>query len=521
MRDVAAGLPAFAFSIFLLVDLSNAAANLNVPWSTTSYGPDGPWHAVSVQVGGVKSQGTTQIDLIPSGTYGSMILSDAACDAYPDTPCGKGGTWELAYTDTTGTNFRGGWYSDTGAKIGDGETFVQAMTVNGQTVSSVPLISVDNIAFSTPAGKKYGPQVGTMALGGSGSEQAQYFSTATSDSARSGFMVTGGLFNQSIIPSYSYLLHVGAAGFDYGGSLVLGGYDKGRTLGTYTNYTGSAVELLDIGIGVETGGSPFSDGLKTKTGLLLNNTSEQTTLQVGIDPGSPYMYLPGKTCEEIAKNLPVRYDTTLRYYLWDVDDPDYEKVVTSPAHLSFVFASGNSDVSNVTIKVPFALLNLTLDTPIVTKPTPYFPCNEYEPASGKQYRLGRSFLQAAFIGHNFRTSMTWLGQAPGPGPSRNGLGEERRDIADDDVSIETSEDDGSTFADSWSSHWTVLADDGSGDIISSPTPTADSSSTGNTDSIKPNASSSLSVGGIIGIVAGAVIILLATVLFTGTGELRE
>ncbi|KAL1631768.1 hypothetical protein SLS56_004287 [Neofusicoccum ribis] len=448
------GIWALALCLSLHVEIGDAAASLNVPWSTAYYGPDGPWQAVSVQVGGVSSQGTSQIDLIPSGTYGSMILSNAACDAYPNTPCGKGGTWDPAYTDSTGTNFKGGWYSDTGAKIGDGETYVQAMTVNGRTVSSVPLVSIDNIAFSTPAGKKYGPEVGTMALGGSGSEQAQFFSTATSDSAKSGFMITGGLFNQSVIPSYSYLLHIGATGFDYGGSLVLGGYDKGRTLGTYTNYTGDAVELLDIGLGVETGGSPFSDGFKSKTGLLLNNSGEHTTLSTGIDPGSPYMYLPGKTCEEIAKHLPIRYDTTLRYYLWDVDDPAYEKIVTSPAYLSFVFAPGTSDTTNTTIKVPLALLNLTLDTPIVSKPTQFFPCNEYEPTSGSNYRLGRAFLQAAFIGHNFRTSMTWLGQAPGPGSGRTGLGENRKDIADDDVEIETSEDDGTTFADTWSSHWT-------------------------------------------------------------------
>lgn len=493
---------ALALYLSLYFSFASAASNLPVPWSTTYYGPDGPWQAVTVQVGGVNSQGTTQVDLYPSGKFGSMILSEDACTDYPDTPCGKGGFWEPAYTSTTDTKYRADWKNNAGDYTGGGEEYIQAVTVNGQTVSNVPLVSIDDIEYSTPGGTTYGPEIGMIALGGVGSVQSQDFSTATSDSASSGFMLTAGLFNKSIIPSYAYGLHMGAAAFNYGGSLVLGGYDQGRIVGKYTNFTEGTVSLLDIGLGVETGGSPFSGGFKSKSGLLMSNLSEPSPLTINADPGNPYLYLPGKTCEEIAKNLPVTYDTSLRYYLWDTDDPLFEKIVTSPAYLSFVFPPATGETANVTIKVPFALLNLTLDTPIVSKPTPYFPCNDFTPLAGDTYRLGRAFLQAAFIGHNYRTEMTWLGQAPGPGASRNGLGETRRDIADDDVAIEPTEDEGSTFATSWSNYWTVLADD------SSETPSSGYTDGGNAGESSSN-SQKMSVGAVVGIVIGCIALLAA------------
>lgn len=497
-----------ALALVLLVQIGcgNAATNLAVPWSATYYGPDGPWTAITVQVGGVNSQGTSQVDLYPSGKFGSMILSKDACTNYADTPCGKGGFWEPSYTDSTDTNYRADWTNNAGNYDGGGEEYIQAVTINGRTVSNVPLVSIDEITYNTPGGKKYGPELGMLALGGVGDSQVQDFVTATSENASSGFMVTAGLFNKSIIPSYAYGLHIGAAAFDYGGSLVLGGYDQGRLLGKYTNYTEGTVQLLDIVLGVETGGSPFSDGLKSQSGLLRSNLSEPSPLTINADPGNPYLYLPGKTCEEISKLLPVSYDTSLRYYLWDTDDPSYEKIITSPAYLGFVFPPATGETANVTIKVPFALLNLTLDTPIVSKPTPYFPCNDFTPLAGDTYRLGRAFLQAAFIGHNYRTSSTWLGQAPGPGPSRNGLGETRKDIADDDVSIEPSEDDGNTFAESWSSYWTVLADD------SSPTESPSATSSGSANSVDSSSNSKgFSPGAVVGIVIGALVLLLAVV----------
>ena len=65
--------------------------------------------------------------------------------------------------------------------------------------------------------------------------------------------------------------------------------------------------------------------------------------------------------------------------------------------------------------MPFALLNLTLEAPLVTEATPYFPCY----LSDNIYSFGRAFLQAAFVAEDLSTGNgygTWFfAQAPGPG----------------------------------------------------------------------------------------------------------
>ncbi|KAM3414643.1 hypothetical protein BST61_g9802 [Cercospora zeina] len=101
----------------------------------------------------------------------------------------------------------------------------------------------------------------------------------------------------------------------------------------------------------------------------------------------------------IAALPPVTYDSTLNIYLWNADDARYE----------------------------------TIGTLI----------------------LGKSFLQAAFVGRNWDTGRGWLAQAPDPGALRNGLGEDIREVNRDDTSIDTNSDL-SLVNSSWSEHWTPL-----------------------------------------------------------------
>lgn len=502
-----------ALSAAIQVQFAQAASNFPVPWSTKFYGPDGPWQAISVSVGGVDTQATTQIDLYPSGAYGSPIITSEACEPYPDTPCGAGGIWSPTDANSTATSYRQGWIGHADQIQAYGASYIQSMTINGETVPYVPLVAIDNATVTSPAGKKYGPQCGNLALGIGGGVQTQNFPDASSD-VDTGFMFLPGLYNRSVIPSYAYGLHYGSATLRYGGSLVFGGYDKGRMLGKYTNHTGSEIELLDIGIGVQTGGSPFSSGEKAISGLLLNNTGQKTSVTVNPNPGIPGLYLPGKTCQEIAKHLPLTFDTSLQYYVLNTDDATYQKIISSPTYLAFTFpwTGDASGATNLTIKVPFLLLNLTLDAPLVDTPTPYFPCIPIDPTGGDVYRLGRAFLQAAFTGHNFIETHSWLAQAPGPGPSRNGLGVERKDLAAHATALETSaaDDDGTAWAKSWEGYWEPLAEDGT----QTATPTALASARADAGDAGQSAPGGLGTGAKIGIAVGAVaaVVLAAGVL---------
>jgi hypothetical protein len=93
---------------------------------------------------------------------------------------------------------------------------------------------------------------------------------------------------------------------------------------TYTaqSYTNAILQLdlLDIGIGVAEGGSPFP--YTSKSGLLAQGSSSiNGFIPVEADPKEPYLYLPVSTCQAIAQELPVTFQPKYGLYLWNITDP--------------------------------------------------------------------------------------------------------------------------------------------------------------------------------------------------------
>ena len=159
-------------------------------------------------------------------------------------------------------------------------------------------------------------------------------------------------------------LHIGAATLAYPGSLIFGGYDVGRIIGPTLEYSAkerSSVQLNDVVIGVELEHSPFP--ATSYSHLLSGGDESSSSFPAQVDPELPYIALPPPAIIAITDKLPVHYDPISKFYLWDTTDPKYRAIVSSPAYLGFVFvdvASINSNTS-VTIKVPFKLLDLTLE----------------------------------------------------------------------------------------------------------------------------------------------------------------
>jgi hypothetical protein len=445
---------------------------LLIPFSSRQYGPDGPWQAVSVQVGGVKSssltiaaQGAQQLDLYPGGSWPSLIPTNVSCSLYTKSTCGLGGLWS---PPAIPPNFRVSFEAnftdyDTNATFPGVQRVDQAITMAGQTCWNTTMVAVSNWSTINPDGSEMGMQLGRLSLGAPGASQWQTFTLNANQvgSALIGFTPSGGLYNQSIIPSYSYGLHIGSVPLHYPGSFFFGGYDKGRVIGPYTTWnsqTGNP-QLLDITVGVETGGSPAGFN---GSGSLLPRSGGQavpaTGIPVSIDSYQAYMQLPTGTCAAIAALLPVYYDSTLKFFRWNTSDPNTAKIVASPAYLSFIFPPGPGSSENVTIKVPFALLDLTLQAPISSTNVSYFPCLDYTPTPPVSQTtplaiLGRAFLQAAFIGNNFNNDVAWLAQAPGPGSTGQGLGYQPQDIQNLDTTIDVYTDP-TLFGKSWAGHWT-------------------------------------------------------------------
>lgn len=251
--------------------------------------------------------------------------------------------------------------------------------------------SISNRIYTLPNGVEYTSNVGNLGLGPSETTNVPSILEQIRDYGDIDYLAFG--------------LHLGSFPLDLPGSLILGGYDRSRALGMVGKFPLNYAFLMDVYIGTESGYSPFnvSGNISVYQGLDGDPPAQKYTRNLNgpkraavaeFDARFPYIFLPNGTCEAAAESLPVVWNASIGLYLWDVNDPRYKSTVSSPAYLGFVFAD-KEDV-DITIKVPFQLLNLTLLPPITEIPTPYFPCKPTESSWPGVFKLGRAFLQAAF-----------------------------------------------------------------------------------------------------------------------------
>ncbi|KAJ5216100.1 uncharacterized protein N7498_002507 [Penicillium cinerascens] len=481
--------------------ITEATSAFPFTWSDKSFVPDGPWQAVSVGIG-TPSQ---NVALYPGGRWASTILLSTICDNQTSwsslTACyaDDAGVFNRNKSISAGNNApnsagNGAWTDATLSGWASQSVFYDNFDIGlGSIVPNVSMTGLSDAYQTYPNGRNYPIEVGILSMGTPALTHIWGYTMMFIAS----YMYTSA---SRRTPSYSYGIHIGSAKLGIPGSAWLGGYDKNRIMGETsaqpftpfnTNPGGNLViGLQDIGLGVATGGSPWS--YSQKSGLLSDsNSSLIAPVTVQLDLTRPYLYLPRSTCDNIASTLPVTFNAYLGLYFWNTNDDNYRTIVTSPAYLSFLFQKDSTNNQNITIKVPFALLNLTLEATLVTEETPYFPCYP----SDNDYSLGRAFLQAAFVAENYGTGDgygTWfLAQAPGPGLV---------DVSDQtniQVSSSSIPATSNSWEVSWDSHWTAL-----------PSSTATSNSTNSTNSTtagsgaRTSGSSGLSQGAKIGIGVG-------------------
>lgn len=500
MRSLSLLLFAVAGRIFLI-----AADNgpYNVVWNTThSYGPDGPWNVVTVGVGSdSNNEPLSYIDLYPGGIWESMINTQAFCGGSSSASCpaASAGLYDYKNSSTAIQNVssRPGliwqWNSQDALNYsGTAKDVVDTMVLSTQfgpfTITNSTISAVDASQIELPDTTKYSIEVGTLSLGAPG-DGLMHFEDVE------GQTIPGQLANENAISSNSFGLHIGSASLNQTGSLTYGGYDQSRVLGEVGAFDlGSGNEmlpfLLDIELGVENGTSPFGGDVVTQ--LLKLNESFNGVQPAVINPIVPYLFMSPQTCAAIAQNLPVTFQQKIGLYIWNTADPQYRRIVSSPSYLAFVFQ--NSGAGNLTIKVPFQLLNLTLEPPIVSSPQQYFPCRPFQANGGSgNYFLGRAFLQAAFIGINWDIPKWFMAQAPGPDVGAA----DTQEIGSNDTSINS--DPISNFAATWSKNWTPLSQSSS---VSSNNTLSNNASSNSTASPKPNPSKGLSSNAKAGIGVG-------------------
>ncbi|TVY86395.1 hypothetical protein LAWI1_G008903, partial [Lachnellula willkommii] len=508
-----------------LVSIVFAVAPQAIPFSSNSYGPDGPWQAITIGVG-TPSQ---SLDLLPGGSWSSDVLAPSVCvDAAVCTIAKLAGFYNASASSTnvqigqTG-NIRnssfestvGGlpsltgsadWMFETAAlKIRDG--------VAGQTtdvnLSDFDMLVISEASETLPDGTTYPVQIGSLSLGAPQFNQS--WTRSPPNPRFNGTFLPADLFAQGRVPSNSYGLHIGSTSMRIPGSLNIGGFDQSRALGQVSSQAYLAnhlpIDLLDIGIGVAEGGSPFN--FTSKAGLLAaGNSTLSPSTSVFIEAPLPYIYLPQSTCDAITQYLPVSYQAKYGLYFWDTGAAEYQRIVSSPSFLSFTFRLNSNINQNFTINVPFALLNLTLTRPIVDRSTQYLPLRPTEGPSGK-YVLGRAFLQAAFIGVNWQSasndgSGAWfLAQAPGPNTQTHN---DATTIQPSDATIVGS---ANSWTDTWKGAWTVLSETGNTSTGDTATTTSGSSTGPPTPKPPPKG---ISPGGIAGTAVGGVAVISASLL---------
>ncbi|KUJ07825.1 uncharacterized protein LY89DRAFT_691514 [Mollisia scopiformis] len=509
---------AWLVSIFVNIVVADETNPQTVQWSSKSYGPDGPWQAISVSIG----TPAQRIDLLPGGVWASPVLAPSVCSNgaacqivnlagfYDSTKSST--TFQIGQTGQVVNSSLGGADAALGSVTGSANWMFDTMSIEmrdgvvGNTyyavVQDFDLLVMSEALEKLPDGTTYPIQIGHLSLGAP--EFNESWLHFPPNPKWNGTLLPSTLFGQGNAPSNSYGLHIGSADLGIPGSLNIGGFDPSRALEPISSQVYAIdrlpIDLLDIGVGVAEGASPFN--FTSQTGLLAQgNSSLGISTTVLVEPQVPYLYLPQSTCDAITQYLPVTFQPKYGLYFWNTNDPNYQRIVTSPSFLSFTFRLNSSISQNMTINLPFALLNLTLTAPLTSTPTSYLPLRPGPGPSGS-YELGRAFLQTAFMGVNWQTAsgdgagVWFLAQAPGPNtPSSNPLtviGAKDSGIVGSDVS----------WAETWKGSWSVLGAAGSAS-------TAVSNSSSSSNGSSSHGREKVGVGVIVGIVVGALVVVVA------------
>ena len=427
---------------------------VEVRWSPRPYGTDGPWNVVEMDIGDPEKPQT--VPFFPGASFQSFTLSKDLCDKSGSMKCppfydakksaGKGGSAaEVANRAPNSSYALGLRLSGPGMEMWQDDFWLN----DDVFVQDVSMTLMDDIIieYPEPYGSRYPANVGCLAVGGA--EINQTFSRESQDPIYSS-IIPGYLWEHDLTESNSFAMHIGSVSPEIPGSLVFGGYDQERVDGDVLVLEGddyrSEIILVDLGIEVFQGDSPFNFTDK-RTGLLAEGDSSYASgLVVHMDGCSPYLTLPSSTCQALSNHLPISYDDDLGLYLWDTTNDSYSRVMNSASGLTFTL-TGKQSSDTISVSVPFQHLNLTLDEPLMPDPTSYFPCST---TYVSHYVLGRAFLQDAFVGANWHKKVFWVAQAPGP---RERLG---KDVVGLDKTETPRKKGDGKWTDTWAGYWGSL-----------------------------------------------------------------
>jgi hypothetical protein len=199
--------------------------------------------------------------------------------------------------------------------------------------------------------------------------------------------IVGSLRQQDLIPSTSWGYLAGASYYSYPisafGSLTFGGYDSSR-LNVMSNLTLA-------------GGSdpyrPFLLGIESITSGTNNLLLEP--IITALDSIVSQIWLPVSACKAFESAFGLVWNDTYELYLLDIDQ--HSALVAKNASITFTLGTGTGNSTDrLDITLPYAAFDLQASPPLAGNETSYyFPLKQA--ANETQYTLGRTFLQEVYV----------------------------------------------------------------------------------------------------------------------------
>jgi hypothetical protein len=133
--------------------------------------------------------------------------------------------------------------------------------------------------------------------------------------------------------------------------------------------------------------------------IVLSNTLQGTvsvthdllSLPMVLDSTVSQLWLPRVVCDELETSLGLLYDPLTELYV--VNDTAHAKLIELAPTFAFTLAADSTSNETTTVVLPYAALDLQADLPIYNATTNYFPIRR----ASKRSVLGRAFLQEAYL----------------------------------------------------------------------------------------------------------------------------
>ena len=175
------------------------------------------------------------------------------------------------------------------------------------------------------------------------------------------------------------------------GSLIFGGYDASRFIPNDVRFNMNADNSIDLTVNIRSIISTTATG---------NITLLSSPVFAFIDSTIPELWLPTSVCKEFEKAFGLKLNETTGTYLLDAST--HNSLLSLNPSVTVTLGNDKTGGGSVDITLPYAAFDVNISAPIYPNGTSYyFPLMPTDDTNN--YRLGRTFLQEAYVTANYHT----------------------------------------------------------------------------------------------------------------------